>query len=912
MVALTKRVLCVFAVVSLGALGGAAQTFALSPWWHLTSGARPSHLHYEAGLAAGQDEVQELVVRPETVFGLGVSGKEVGAFETVPGPNGGALPAASVANIQAALETAYGANNVLVTERSGGTAAPVLEIKSVGADAEKPVPPVEVTFSEGSGATVGVVTKGKYPQTDGEIVASATNLGDAGTGGEARVLDGLPAGLRAVSGEIELESHRKGSGKAPCVVESSRSVACGVAGSLAPYAEVEVIIGVVVEPGASSGEVNRVSAVGGGAPAASIERPIVVSDTPAPFGVETYELTLEEEGGGVDTQAGSHPFQVTSTLTLNQTAAAEPVSLVKDLNFRLPPGLVGNATVIPQCTLRQFLTAPKPICSPQSVVGVASVLVNEPKSLEGLLELTVPLFNLEPAVGEPARFGFAPTEATPVVLDTSVRTGGDYGVTVSVDNITQEIGFIGSKVTFWGVPGDPRHDQERDGCLEVYEGRPSCTLLGEKAPPSFLQLPTACSGSALQTSVEADPWKQEGAFGSFPTSEPMATLDGCNRLPFEPSIRVTPDGQAGSTPTGLTVDEHVPQETDLNATGLAESGVKGLSVTLPEGVALNPAGADGLQACSEEQIGLQSPEATGCPEAAKVGTVKVKTPLLPNPLEGAAYLAMQNTNPFGSLVALYVYAEDPVSGIRAKATGEVLENPVTGQLTSHFEGNPVFENDPAFAGDQEAQFLPELPYEDIELHFFGGDRAPLVTPAKCGSYTTTGTFTPWSGTPTTESASTFDITSGPNGGPCRDPLPFDPTLTTGTTSIQAGGFTPFEMTMSREDGEQALQGVQTAYAAGALRAADGGEAVRRRTGGRGDVRPGKPDRGNDCQCRRRRGSVHGQGREGVSDRPLQGRPVRPVDREPGEGGPVRPGVCRGPREDRSERGIRGVDGHDRR
>ncbi|MFI5005342.1 MAG: hypothetical protein ACHQE6_10050, partial [Solirubrobacterales bacterium] len=266
--------------------------------------------------------------------------------------------------------------------------------------------------------------------------------------------------------------------------------------------------------------------------------------------------------------------------------------------------------------------------------------------------------------------------------------------------------------------------------------------------------------------------------------------------------------QAGSTPTGLTVDEHVPQETSLNPTGLGESYVKGLSVTLPAGVALNPAAADGLQACSMELIALQSPEPTGCPESAKIATAKIKTPLLANALEGAAYLATQNQNPFGSLVAMYINAEDPVSGIRAKAAGEVLEDPVTGQLTAHFEGDPVFQNDPRYAGDVAAQFLPQTPFEDVELHFFGGDRAPLTTPQACGAYTTTGTFTPWSESATVSSSSTFNITTGPNGKPCSSPPPFQPTLTAGTTSIQAGGFTPFVMTMGRADGEQNLQAIK--------------------------------------------------------------------------------------------------------
>jgi hypothetical protein len=101
-----------------------------------------------------------------------------------------------------------------------------------------------------------------------------------------------------------------------------------------------------------------------------------------------------------------------------------------------------------------------------------------------------------------------------------------------------------------------------------------------------------------------------------------------------------------------------------------------------------------------------------------------------------------------------------------------------------------------------------LPFEDLTLHFFGGSRAPLATPASCGSYTTAASIAPWSGNVPAEPSSTFQVASGPNGGACHSPLLFDPSLTAGTTSIQAGGFSPFVMTMGREDGEQALQGIQ--------------------------------------------------------------------------------------------------------
>lgn len=681
--------------------------------------------------------------------------------------------------------------------------------------------------------TAGALPHNLPPGGEGEITVFAQNYGDAGVTAPVVLTDKLPAGMTAQSVAFGFAGFAsEGFGEAFCKTEP-HEVVCTLPELFSslfldePYQHVAANIKVAVAANAVSGEVDKAS-VSGGAPSAAVQAPLTVSAAATPFGVEHYELLPENAGGSLDTQAGSHPFQLTTVLEVNNNAKGDtpPPAAVKDLRFNLPPGLIGNPTPFPQCPLAKFVhvTGYGNLCPDSTVVGVASV--NTASLNSPIVTSTVPLFALVPSYGEPARFGFLAV-GVPVYLDTSIRTGSDYGVTVTVPNITEIVNFLSSRVTFWGVPGDPRHDSARGwNCLTspgqgTPEGLPPCAPTGEEDPPPLLTMPTACTGP-VKTTIEADSWEQPGEFTApfeYVFKDNLgrpAGLDGCNQLPFTPSVRVTPDVQAGSTPTGLTVDEHVPQESDLNPTGLSQSAVKGLSVTLPEGVALNPSGADGLQACSEEQIALQSDAAPSCPEAAKVATVKIKTPLLPEPLEGAAYLADQDANPFGSLVALYVYAEDPVAGVRAKAAGEVIENPVTGQLTAHFEGDPLFADDPRYAGEPEADFLPELTFEDIELHFFGGDRAPLATPARCGAYTTTGTFTPWSGNGTTESSSTFDVISGPNGSPCANPLPFNPTLTTGTTSIQAGGFSPFVMTMSREDGEQNLQSVKLRMPPGLL------------------------------------------------------------------------------------------------
>jgi hypothetical protein len=196
-----------------------------------------------------------------------------------------------------------------------------------------------------------------------------------------------------------------------------------------------------------------------------------------------------------------------------------------------------------------------------------------------------------------------------------------------------------------------------------------------------------------------------------------------------------------------------------------------------------------LLACSETQVALSDSTVPSCPEASKVATIEISTPLLPNPLVGEAYLAAQNQNPFGSLVALYLVARDPVSGVLVKLAGEVKPDPVTGQLVSTFLNTP------------------QLPFEDLKLHFFGGSRAPLGTPSACGSYTTAAVIQPWSGNQPAESSSAFGINSGPDGSPCASPLAFAPELTAGSLNLQAGGFTPFTTTMSRADGQQNLQGI---------------------------------------------------------------------------------------------------------
>ena len=691
---------------------------------------------------------------------------------------------------------------------------------------------------------------------EGKLVVEVSDLGDAmvnATTDSVTVLDTLPAGV-SVTGV-----HGQGGGGGglggligepngplfPCVVEEVvvagrmvQVVRCTYKEVLLAYERFMIAVSVVSEPGVGDG-VNEVSVSGGGAPPVVSRRALALEGVGAPYGVENYELSPEEEGGAPDTQAGSHPFQLTSTFTLNTRAVlvkhrypnngtekvvveAQPVGITKDLRFDLPPGLVGNPTPLPKCSLYVFVHDSRE-CPLDTVIGVSTPIVSNPNVSSDVPDApTVPLYSLEPAVGEPARFGFLDTLGGPIILDTSVSPdgggGGGYKVVVTVPDITDADPPIGDQTTFWGVPADPRHDTTRGACLTndsggnikvvLEKGEPSCPV--QEKPQPFVIMPTSCTGP-LRTSLAADSWEDSGHFTEpfsyttqSPTGEPYG-LDGCDLLSFEPSASVAPDGSQASTPTGLTVGVHVPQEASLNPKGLAEASVRDTTVALPAGVALNPAGGDGLLSCGPGEglgeIRLDSPEEQACPEASKVATVEISTPLLPKPLVGAAYLASQEANPFGSLVAMYIVVYSEESGVRVKFAGEVKPDPVTGQLVATF-------ND-----------TPQLPFEDLKLHFFGGSRAPLGTPAFCGAYITSASFIPWSGGPRgppAESSSQFNITSGPNATACSDPLPFAPELTTGSLNLQAGAFTPFTMTMSREDGNQNLQAIQLKMPPGLL------------------------------------------------------------------------------------------------
>jgi hypothetical protein len=519
------------------------------------------------------------------------------------------------------------------------------------------------------------------------------------------------------------------------------------------------------------------------------------------FSLTEFDGTMTSDAAGDPaTQAGSHPYEVGAHMLFSKDANGKPAQNPKEIEVELAAGLIGNPAAAPRCTMER-LNANN--CPENTQVGVAEVTTLG-------LELRLPLWNIVPAPGSPAMFGFF-VLVDPVTVTATVRpeeapggTGlGGYGINLHLKSVSQGLPLEGAGMTFWGNPADESHDAERGNCLLGSEGfvpmpAEPCTLEGPAKP--FMVLPSTCTGQPLVTRVHVTSWANEKDSAEYLTHDaegnPYA-LEGCEELPFSGNLATGLETNATDSPTGLTVDLQVPQ--NENATGLAAAQLKHAEVALPPGVSVNPSAANGLVGCSVAQFDQFGEGPSNCPPNSKIGSVEVDTPLLDEPMTGGIYLARQNENPFDSMLAIYMVAEG--SGVTLKLPGKVSADPVTGRLVTTFDDNP------------------QLPFSKVSLRFFSGPRAALATPVTCGTQTTTASLGPWSLGPAVNSEGSLTVSTGPNGSGCpasAGARPFDLAMESGTQSNAAGGFSPLTYKVDRPDGAKEISRIETTLPKGVL------------------------------------------------------------------------------------------------
>jgi hypothetical protein len=508
----------------------------------------------------------------------------------------------------------------------------------------------------------------------------------------------------------------------------------------------------------------------------------------AAFGPETFEAgtcfgiaptctykSIEANPKEAFTQAAGHPPWGITKFVMKPGGTS--MESVKRIRVDVPPGLASNPQApLPKCAVAVFESNPKS-CPAGSEVGTTEMEAVAEVVLPITLKLTGTVYNLEPPAGLPLDFGIAVEPAGELVspirlfLEGHVDWSGDYHEYFEINNVPNEAQV--NAILPFKAP------------VRVLMSK--LNFNGRAGQGNFLTLPSVCS-STTTSHLELESWSKQIA--TTETHTPVG-VDGCDKVPFSPSVTISPETAQSDAPDGSATVVQVPQnvhENEINTSDIRDAVVK-----LPEGLTLNPAAAHGLEACTAGQIGIGTTKAVACPPGSKVGTVTIETDLPPGSLTGNAYLGSPAGGPITNPpYTLYLDAESARYGVSVRLQGSVTPDPGTGRLEVTFTNNPP------------------LPFSELRLTLNGGEHAPLANPLTCGSASTSFAFTPYTGGAAALGSTPFQTTG------CASPLPFSLGQSTADSPPNAGAFgsTAYTFNLARADGQQYLSKITTVLPAG--------------------------------------------------------------------------------------------------
>jgi hypothetical protein len=595
-----------------------------------------------------------------------------------------------------------------------------------------------------------------------------------------------------------------------------------------------IVLPVAIAPEAPVGSSPfEVTLSGGGAPSVTQHHAISLGPERLGFGPTpgSFRTAILDADGSDYTEAGGHPYSTTISFRYNtrvvSLGGSPPLPAIqaegspRDIVADLPQGIVVDPIATPRCPNPGAVVQGE--CPPASQIGV---LAASPSVASGGRLRMFAIYNLVPAKNHPAEFAFQ-TPVGIVTLVPRLRIGDGYGLSATVRNLTQIETLLSSSFTLWGVPADPRHDPQRcpspnflaQACVGYDEwGDPlylsSSGFPSESGvdPKPFLTTPTSCSGN-LASQLHLSQWEVDAPFD--PTGAPDISSPGwksaaaagpamrdCESLPFSPELTLRPTTPRPTSPSGLQAELRLPQNEDPD--GRANAHLRNTTLILPQGMALNPGFADGLEACSEVQIGLTSTAGRearfdarkpSCPPASTIGATRIETPILDNPLTGAFYLASPWANPFESRLAAYLVAEG--NGVVVKLAARIDADRDSGRVRIVLPNSP------------------QLPVAKVSVELQGGPRAPFVTPG-CGDYSGSAEVASWAA-PETKLAlqDRFLIQSGAMPGGCPDGA-LAPRFEAGLMGLRAGQSSPFVLNLSRDDGTGLIGGLEISLPEGLM------------------------------------------------------------------------------------------------
>jgi hypothetical protein len=527
----------------------------------------------------------------------------------------------------------------------------------------------------------------------------------------------------------------------------------------------------------------------------------------ASFGVEKFEsLTCSEnaaEGAPKECststpsqffkQAGGHPNFGITDFTFNEFGTAG--NGVKSIRTDLPVGFATNPEALPQCTMADFEAnldkAEANHCNANTEAGVQEITLVLPGPT--IVPLTGKVYNLVPAAGLPLEFGI--DIALPFLGNIHVHSLLEGGVSWHKE----------AEATAEGIESGDYHEYFKikvgksltEGEAPLLRSRLVFNGKADENGNALLTTPTSCPGPQT-THLRVESYTGEVKYASY-TTTPTALEENCGILKFEPSFTVAPSTTQLDKPDGITTELSAP--VNAKSSEIETSALRNSSVTLPEGLTINPSAASGLAVCTPEEfaVGTEATTVT-CPPRSVIGSAVLDVPGLPSEsLKGNIYLGEKAAGPITEppyIIYLEVFSKR--YGQMVRTEGIVEPNVKTGQLTTRFINNP------------QGQF------ENIKLSFNAGAFANLANPLQCGAAVTSAIFSGWSGVTAPPLLPQFIVDSNGEKGECTSPLPFAPTQSTSSVPAIGGAESNFTFNLTRPEGQQYVEKVTTTLPPGVV------------------------------------------------------------------------------------------------
>ena len=436
--------------------------------------------------------------------------------------------------------------------------------------------------------------------------------------------------------------------------------------------------------------------------------------------------------------------------------------------FNAPEGLFGNPNAITHCTSVRLRPRPVPVRTPRS--GLITVYANyegDPNYLLG----TAPIFDVEPQAepdgalrlhrADPQHPDQHPGRgAHRRRLRAALHRPEHHPADAARRRRPDLLGLPGRSQPTTPSASRKARPGEPAGCPGLADtsciGRPDP---GEHPGPPAHRQPDhlhrrAARRPTLEVQTYQDPNNLDHAQAELPGD------DGLRARGLQPGPLREPDHRPRPTRPRASTSSSAPHSSSASPPRPRRSRRR--SSPCPKGFTINPDAADGQSACTDAAGQLRLRGAGRLPRQLQDRHLRDRHP-------GARRTARRRR------LHRRTEARRPVPPLpdrrRASAStpswsAPFKPDPETGQVTAYFED------------------LPQVPFDDFQLHLFASDRGLMATPTRCTIYTTKADFFPWNDDPR---RSGLDPDLQPRLRPARrrcpgQVRPFNPSLVAGTSN----------------------------------------------------------------------------------------------------------------------------------